>query len=206
MSALADPFDARRAARAPGCCASSTRSGVLSAADVHVARAPRGARRRGTRAGRARGCAGRPRRRGSATCSSTSPPSATPQQSRRTSRSIFGVAWPGSMSGSRELAASQLVAVGEEERRPSGRCGWSARRLYLDRYWREERAVAATAREPRTPNEIDARALAAGLQAVRRRPDAPAARRRRAVRRASPCWPAGRAPGRRRPSRGSSRC
>jgi exodeoxyribonuclease V alpha subunit len=72
--------------------------------------------------------------------------------------------WPDPEPWVRRLAASPLVAVGEDgpDDRPLRLIGAA---LYLDRYWRDERAVAAdlVARSARPGAEVAAEVLAAGL-------------------------------------------
>jgi exodeoxyribonuclease V alpha subunit len=72
--------------------------------------------------------------------------------------------WPDPEPWVRRLAASPLVAVGEDgpADRPLRLTGTA---LYLDRYWRDERAVAAdlAARSARPGAEVAADVLAAGL-------------------------------------------
>lgn len=72
--------------------------------------------------------------------------------------------WPDPVDWSRALAASSLVAVGEDSRsqRPLRLIGTV---LYLDRYWRDERAVAEdlAGRAAAAPPLFDREALAEGL-------------------------------------------
>ena len=101
--------------------------------------------------------------------------------------------------GSARLAASPLVAVGEDGAGEPGRCGSSARALYLDRYWREERQVAADllrARPSAAAGVDDGRARRRARAPVRGEADdaASALRRRRPpCCAASPSSPAARA-------------
>ncbi len=125
---------------------------------------------------------------------------------------LSALPWPEPAAWVRRLAASPLVALGEDAE-PSGarplRLVGDA--LYLDRYWREERQVAADLRtfSDGPPATADADVLADGLARLfpgdrdsrpatcrRHRGRAPLRGRRRADR----------ALARRRPSRGSSRC
>ncbi len=145
MSALADPFEARRAVGATGILREFNDIGVLSAADVHVA---------------ARLCdlvgdesepvalavalAVRGPRLGHVFVDlATIRDTASVESDEPVDLSVLP--WPGVDEWLAALAASELVAVGEDdggvsETRPLRLLGT---RLYLDRYWREECAVAA---------------------------------------------------------------
>ena len=113
------------------------------------------------------GGARRARRRASATSTSTWPRSARPrrvedEEAGRPARRCRG---PSRREWVARLAASPLVAVGEDGDDATGRCGSSARALYLDRYWREERQVAADlpARAEAPVAGVDEAVLADGL-------------------------------------------
>ena len=144
MSALVDPFEARRVVGATGILREFNDIGVLSAADVHVA-----ARLcdlvgdesepvalavalavRGPRLGHV--FIDLATIRDTASVESDEPVD------------LSELPWPSVGEWLGELARSELVAVGEDhagsESRPLRLLG---SRLYLDRYWREERAVAA---------------------------------------------------------------
>jgi exodeoxyribonuclease V alpha subunit len=146
VSALADPFDARQAVGATGILREFNDIGVLSAADVHVA---------------ARLCdlvgdesepvalavalAVRGPRLGHVFVDlATIRDTASVESDEPVDLSVLP--WPGVDEWLAALAASELVAVGEDddggvrEARPLRLLGT---RLYLDRYWREECAVAA---------------------------------------------------------------
>ena len=143
-----DPFDARRAVGAAGLLREFNDIGVLSAADVHVAMrwpsSPARSDEVGERSPPRSPCAAR----GSATCSSTWPRSATPRASSPTSRSTSRRSpWP---------AVGEWLGALRAQRARRGRGGRApspaplrllGTRLYLDRYWREERAVAADLNE-----------------------------------------------------------
>ena len=77
---------------------------------------------------------------------------------------LSALAWPPVAEWTERLEASALVAVGEENResRPLRLVGTS---LYLDRYWREERQVAADlqALGAAPPGDVDDDVLAEGL-------------------------------------------
>ncbi len=70
---------------------------------------------------------------------------------------LSGLPWPVAEEWIGEVAASELVAVGEDDPRDDRPLRLLDTRLYLDRYWREERRVAA-----------DLQALSAGDAAVGR--------------------------------------
>jgi exodeoxyribonuclease V alpha subunit len=100
---------------------------------------------------------------------------------------LTALPWPDTDAWLEKLEASPLVAVGEEagEPRPLRLVG---RSLYLDRYWREERQVAADllALAGQTPAALDEEALAGGLARLfddggQRRAAETAVRRRFAV-------------------------
>ena len=146
MSALADPFEARRAVAATGLLREFNDIGVLSAADVHVAarlselvgeeselvRLAVALAVRGPRLGHV--FVDLATIRDTATVESDEPVD------------LSELPWPEVDAWLGALAGSALVAVGEDgaaptaESRPLRLLG---SRLYLDRYWREERAVAA---------------------------------------------------------------
>jgi exodeoxyribonuclease V alpha subunit len=144
MSALADPFEARRAVSATGLLREFNDIGVLSAADVHVAA------RLGELVGEeseavrlAVALAVRGPRLGHVFVDlATIRDTATVESDEPVD--LSELAWPSVGEWLGELARSELVAVGEDhagsESRPLRLLG---SRLYLDRYWREERAVAA---------------------------------------------------------------
>ena len=137
-----------RLGRRPGLLRAFNEAGVLSAADVHVAVAAGRARRRARRGGAPRGGAGRARPR-------ARPRARRPgddRRRRRASRPTTRSTWPRCRGRTRPAGWSgwpraSLVAVGDgdgggsgDESRPLRLVGT---RLYLDRYWREERQVAA---------------------------------------------------------------
>jgi exodeoxyribonuclease V alpha subunit len=145
VSALVDPFEARRVVGATGILREFNDIGVLSAADVHVA---------------ARLCdlvgdesepvalavalAVRGPRLGHVFIDlATIRDTASVESDEPVDLSVLP--WPGVDEWLAALAASELVAAGEDdggvsEARPLRLLGT---RLYLDRYWREECAVAA---------------------------------------------------------------
>jgi exodeoxyribonuclease V alpha subunit len=138
-----DPFDVRRARHAPGLLRAFNDAGVLTAADVHVAL------RLGGLAGEvdptvllASAFAVRGPRLGHvhvdlATIAGTA------AVERDEPVNLSELPWPPAASWIRDLGASALVTIGDDgepSNRPLRLVGsW----LYLDRYWREERQVAA---------------------------------------------------------------
>ena len=203
---------AARRARPAGCCGRSTRSGVLAAADVHVAvrlAALAGEKRRGGARSRSRSrCA----RRGSATCSSTSRRSAdTASVESEEPVDLSALPWPSSGPWLARSAASPLVAVGEDGG-PTGRplrlLGSAAlpRPLLARGAPGRRRPAGARRRGERALRGRRARRRPATAVPERRRPAPARCRGRCAVAAGSRWSPAARAPARRRPSRGSSRC
>lgn len=73
--------------------------------------------------------------------------------------------WPPAVAWARDVAASGLVSVGEADGAPSRPLRLVGTWLYLDRYWREERRVAADllALSQREPEHVRVDALAEGL-------------------------------------------
>jgi exodeoxyribonuclease V alpha subunit len=201
MTAPREPsgeFDARRALRAPGLLREFNDAGVLAPADVHVAR------RLGELTGETdeavllgAALAVRGPRLGHvlvdiATIRDTAAVDAEEPVD------LSALPWPPTAAWLDALAASPLVAVGEEDRdgrRSLPAAGEVARgdanlgasrplrlvgsELYLDRYWREERQVAAdlAALADHAPEGVSEPALADGLARVF--PGAPAGDRQR---------------------------
>ncbi len=144
IAAEPDPFDVRLARRAPGLLRAFNEAGVLSAADVHVAR------RLGELGGQrdesvllAAALAVRAPRLGHVLVDlATIRDTATVESDDPID--LAALPWPASGEWVRRVAAaSALVAVGEDERTDSRPLRLTGDRLYLDRYWREERRVAA---------------------------------------------------------------
>ena len=149
MSALADPFEARRAVAAIGLLREFNDIGVLSAADVHVAARLAelvGEERESVQLAVA--LAVRAPRLGHVLVDlATIRDTASVESDEPVD--LSGLPWPGVDEWLGALAGSELVAVGEDDGSPA-----QARplrllgtRLYLDRYWREERSVAADMNE-----------------------------------------------------------
>jgi exodeoxyribonuclease V alpha subunit len=159
-----DPYDVRRARAAEGILRIFNVAGVLAAADVHVAA---GLGRLGGEADEgvllAAALAVRAPRLGHVCADLATAPASVAVDADRP-LDPTALPWPDPAGWRARLAASPLVADGEdaEEDRPLRLVGW---RLYLDRYWRDEREVAADlrARAGRVADDVDEAALAAGL-------------------------------------------
>jgi exodeoxyribonuclease V alpha subunit len=161
-----DPFDVRRARRAPGLLRAFNDAGILAAADVHVAL------RLGALAGErdeavllAAALAVRGPRLGHvhvdlATIATTA------AVETEEPVDVGALPWPPAPAWIRPVGASPLVAVGDDgqpRNRPLRLVGsW----LYLDRYWRQERQVAADllAFDGRTALDVDMPVLGEGLE------------------------------------------
>ena len=164
MSAVADPFDGQRAVAGTGLLRAFNDAGVLAAADVHVARrlmALTGGDHE--RIALAAALAVRGPRLGHvyvdlATIGAT----ATVETEEEVDLSALD--WPEAGAWTAALGASPLVVVGEDDAagRPLRLVGTA---LYLDRYWREERAVAADLNgfAGAAPHTVDDDALTAGV-------------------------------------------
>ncbi|HVF78074.1 MAG TPA: exodeoxyribonuclease V subunit alpha [Solirubrobacteraceae bacterium] len=161
-----DVHAARRARHAPGLLRAFNDIGVLSAADVHVAvRVTDLAGEQDDWVALGAALAVRGPRLGHvlvdvATIRSTAAVDSDEPVD------LSALPWPEPAAWVRRLAASPLVAVGEDAEpdaaRPLRLVGSA---LYLDRYWREEREVAADLRtfSDGEPATVDADALAGGL-------------------------------------------
>ena len=179
-----DLHDARRARHAPGLLRAFNDAGVLSAADVHVAvRLSALAGEPDERVALGAAFAVRGPRLGHvlvdlATIRLTAAVDADEPVD------LSALPWPAPAEWAGALAASPLVAAGEDAD-PGGarplRLAGSA--LYLDRYWREERAAAADLRAfgEGPPARVDADALAAGLERLFADGEADASQRRAAA-------------------------
>ena len=140
-----DPFDVRRARHAPGLLREFNDVGVLTAADVHVALRLAGlAGEAGESVLLAAALAVRAPRLGHvyvdlATIRDTAAVESDEPVDLSTSP------WPAASSWAQGVAASELVGVGDwiDADAPSRPLRLVGSRLYLDRYWREERCVAA---------------------------------------------------------------
>jgi exodeoxyribonuclease V alpha subunit len=162
--AFADPCDARLALRAPGLLAAFNAAGVLNAADVHVSlRFGRFAAEIGEPVLLAAALAVRAPRLGHVHVDL-----ATVRQTATVDVDVpvdlQALPWPDPPAWVAALLGSPLVANGEDgsDDRPLRLIGsW----LYLDRYWREERQVAAdlAARAEHSFGVVDVPVLRAGL-------------------------------------------
>lgn len=150
MSAVLDPFDGRRVIEADGLLREWGDAGVLSAADIHVAtRLTALADEVDDRVRLAVALAVRAPRLGHVLVDlATIRDTATVESDEPVD--LSALPWPDVEEWVASLAASGLVGVGEDdddrstEPRPLRLLGT---RLYLDRYWREERSVAADLNE-----------------------------------------------------------
>jgi exodeoxyribonuclease V alpha subunit len=160
-----DPHDVRRAREAPGLLRAFNDIGVLSPADVHVAR--RLARLAGEDdawVALAAALAVRGPRLGHvlvdlATIRDTAAVDAEEPVD------LSALPWPEPAAWIERLRASGLVAVGEDDAGAGRPLRLAGSALYLDRYWREERAVAADLRAlaASAPGDVDADVLADGV-------------------------------------------
>ena len=160
-----DPFDVRRAHHAPGLLRAFNDAGVLTAADVHVAL------RLAAIGGEtddavllAAALAVRGPRLGHVHVD-LSTIAATAAVERDEPVDLSALPWPSAAPWIERVGASDLVSVGDDGE-PANRPlrlvgGW----LYLDRYWRDERQVAADllALGERTPQDVREDVLQAGL-------------------------------------------
>lgn len=159
-----DRFDARLARDSDGVLRTFNDAGVLSAADVHVAR------RLAALSGEddeavllAAALAVRGPRLGHV-CADLTSAQETVTTDVDEPVDVQALPWPEAGQWREQLAASPLVAVGAEG--PADRpLRLDGSRLYLDRYWREERQVAADlqARSASPVAHVDPDVLAAGL-------------------------------------------
>ena len=153
MSAVADPFEARRAVGAAGLLREFNDIGVLAAADVHVATRLVGLVSEQSEAvALAVALAVRGPRLGHVFVDlATVRDTASVESDEPVD--LSALPWPAVEEWLAALAGSELVAVGEEDAgsRPLRLLGT---RLYLDRYWREERAVAADLNEMRAGGRL----------------------------------------------------
>ena len=182
-----DPFDAERAARARGTLAAFNDAGLLSAADVHVAGRLAELVGEGSEAvllGAALAVRG-PRLGHVLVDLATIRDTASVESEEPVD--LSALPWPAPADWVAALAASKLVAVGEEDLGADRPLRLLGSRLYLDRYWREERRVAADLRalavQDADVSERDLsdelRRLSAGAWDVRQREAAMAAVHRR---------------------------
>jgi exodeoxyribonuclease V alpha subunit len=163
VSALAEPFGAGRALDAPEPLRSFNDIGVLSAADVHVALAL--CDLAGVLDGDVRlavALAVRAPRLGHVFVDLETVRDTAAVESDEVV-DLSALPWPAASAWVSAVGGSDgLVAVGEDEgRRPLRLLG---SRLYLDRYWREERQVASDLLSGSSPPVIDDQVLSAGIE------------------------------------------
>ncbi|HWG74707.1 MAG TPA: exodeoxyribonuclease V subunit alpha [Acidimicrobiales bacterium] len=159
-----EPFDARLALDAPRSLRPFNNLGVLSAADVHVALCLEGLGGKHADAvllGIA--LAVRAPRLGHV-CVDLATAHDTTTTDSDSPVDVRGLAWPDPGDWVAQMAASTLVGYGDDA--PADRpLRLNGTLLYLDRYWRQERQVAADlrARSERPAAGVDVDVLAAGL-------------------------------------------
>jgi exodeoxyribonuclease V alpha subunit len=146
VSTVTDPFEVRRAAGATGLLRTFNEIGLLSAADVHVATRLAqlaGEETDAVRLGVALAVRG-PRLGHVFVDLATIRDTASVESDEPVD--LSALPWPAVDEWLRALAGSELVLVGEDiaGAKPLRLLGT---RLYLDRYWREERSVAADLNE-----------------------------------------------------------
>ena len=162
-----DPFDIRRARRAPGLLRPFNDAGELTAADVHVAlRLARLAPERGEAVLLAAALAVRAPRLGHVYVDlSTIRDTAAVETDEPVE--LSALPWPEAAAWAADVATSPLVGVGDDAAVQAGRpLRLVGSRLYLDRYWREERCVAAdlAAFSAQPASAVDMGVLHGGLQ------------------------------------------
>ncbi len=161
-----DRFDARRASRVSGLLRPFNEIGLLAPADVHVA----------TRIGELVGEDSEPVRLGAALAVrgprlghvfvdiATIRDTASIESDQPVD--LSALPWPATQGWIDQLAASELVAVGERGRSTDLPLRLLGTRLYLDRYWREECRVALDLRQltATDPLDVGVELLAQGLR------------------------------------------
>jgi len=161
----ADPFDVRRVRGAAGVLGAFNEAGVLSAADVHVAR------RLTAFAGvvdetvaLAAALAVRAPRLGHVHVDLASIRD-TAAVDTEEPVDLSALPWPDPIEWIAAVAASDLVAAGEDDGAPVRPLRLLDSRLYLDRYWGEERRVAADLRalSAAPADDVSLGLLAAGV-------------------------------------------
>ena len=160
-----DPFDVRLARRADGTLREFNDIGVLAAVDVHVAQ-------RLTRLGEEAGevvelavaLAVRAPRLGHVYVDLTTVRDTATVDSDEPI-DLSGLPWPDAAEWVERVAASPLVAAGDDDSVDGRPLRLIGSRLYLDRYWREERAIARDlrSRSGHAAGGVEVDALRAGL-------------------------------------------
>jgi exodeoxyribonuclease V alpha subunit len=142
-----DPYDVRRVRRAGGLLGAFNRAGVLGAADVHVGlRLARLGGDGDESVGLAAALAVRGPRLGHVHVDLASIRETAAVETDEPV-DLSGLPWPEAGAWIDRVGASGVVRVGEaEEEGPSRPLRLIGTRVYLDRYWREERQVAADLR------------------------------------------------------------
>jgi exodeoxyribonuclease V alpha subunit len=163
VSALAEPFDAARALDAPEPLRSFNDIGVLSAADVHVSLAL--CELAGVVDGAVRlavALAARAPRLGHVFVDLETVRDTAAVESDEVV-DLSALPWPEPQAWvSAVSTAAELIATGDDDdRRPLRLLG---SRLYLDRYWREERQVADDLTLDAPPPVVDDAALSSGIE------------------------------------------
>ena len=159
VSAIADPFEARRAVGATGLLREFNEIGVLSAADVHVAGRLAelvGEESESVRLAVALAVRG-PRLGHVFVDLATIRETASVESDEPVD--LSDLPWPSVDDWVRALHESALAAVGEDDADWDGADARPLRllgtRVYLDRYWREERSVAADLNEMTTSGRLE---------------------------------------------------
>jgi exodeoxyribonuclease V alpha subunit len=162
---IEDAFDARRALHAPELLRAFNDAGVLAAADVHVAVRLTGlAGVADPEVALAAALAVRAPRLGHVYVDlATVRDTATVESEEPVD--LTTLPWPEPAAWARALAASGLAGEGEDDPAPDRPLRLSGTRLYLDRYWREERRLAADLRAlaGAAPTDVRDDALSDGL-------------------------------------------
>jgi exodeoxyribonuclease V alpha subunit len=161
-----DPFDAGVVGSAFGLLGEFNSIGLLSPADVHVAtRIAELVEETGESVRLAAALAVRAPRLGHVFVDlATIHETASVESEELVDLSVL--AWPSLKEWLGALAASGLVAAGEDDPQPDRPLRLLGTRLYLDRYWREERRVAADLLELSSGEapDVEVELLAAGLR------------------------------------------
>jgi exodeoxyribonuclease V alpha subunit len=158
-----DPFDVRRAVGAAGLLREFNDAGVLAAADVHVARRLAdlaGERSEPVRLAAALAVRG-PRLGHVFVDLATIHDTATVDVDEPVD--LWLLPWPPVEDWTQAVARSRLSAVGEEDAEPDRPLRLVGTRLYLDRYWREERRIADDLRTFGAGADVRVDVLAGGL-------------------------------------------
>jgi len=139
----ADPFEVERARAAPGLLREFNEAGVLTAADVHVAlRLARLGGEGDESVWLAAALAVRGPRLGHVYVDLATVRETTAVDADELVE-LSALPWPSPGAWPKAVSASGLVSVGEEDGRHTRPLRLVGTSLYLDRYWREERQIAA---------------------------------------------------------------